>query len=201
MTNPQPTLTEFRANFGTVPHVLFPQAHTDGWLAVEAADELAARRALAVVIGGIYSSVYPPDSAMYPRADLPEWPHARGELGRLRVLSSADEEPRWEWLAGEPATGRWWVSWYEHTVPFEYHGPWWVTGQELGGGQRRTIVAAVLAADEDAARGVIVAAHDEPPTEVSWRFVEERPADWAPFSDRFPRGTWMQWPAGQAGGR
>jgi len=33
---------------------------------------------------------------------------------------------------------------------------------------------------------------------VSWycpedRFVTQKPADWSPFSDRFPRADWMQW--------
>jgi len=31
------------------------------------------------------------------------------------------------------------------------------------------------------------------PEDVEWRFVEERPDDWSPFSDRFPQADWMEW--------
>lgn len=96
-------LTEFRANFGTVPNPGFPQADPDGWLAVLAVDELAARRALAVALGGLYSSIYRPEQSDYPRGDHPTWPYWLGELGRMLVLSSGDDEPRWEWLSGGPS--------------------------------------------------------------------------------------------------
>jgi hypothetical protein len=90
---------------------------------------------------------------------------------------------------------RWWVSWYSAPGPFEYHGPWWITGQEIGGAARRTIVAAVLAPSADDAKAIIHAAHDEPrPTVIDWRFVTPQPADWSPFGERFPRADWMRWP-------
>ena len=86
----------------------------------------------------------------------------------------------------------WWVSWYSNGA-FEYHGPWWVSGQRLSD-NAHTICAAVRADTEDAARKVITDAHDDPTTTLEWRFVEERPDDWNPFSDRFPRADWVQWP-------
>lgn len=92
------------------------------------------------------------------------------------------------------ASTRWWVSWYS-SGPFEYHGPWWITGQEIGGAARRTICGAVLAPSADDAKAVIYAAHDEPrPTIVDWRFTDPRDADWVPFGERFPRADWMRWP-------
>lgn len=87
-------------------------------------------------------------------------------------------------------SSRWWVSWYG-SGPFEYHGPWWVTGSGAGG---TTFCAAVIAADEDAAREVIVSAHDDPPVSLAWRFVKPRAGGWSPFSDRFERAEWMRWP-------
>lgn len=90
------------------------------------------------------------------------------------------------------ATGtRWWVSWYSSGA-FEYHGPWWISGGEVGG--RDTICAAVIAPTEEAARDVIVSAHDDPSVVLEWRFVDERPDAWSPFGDRFPRAAWMRWP-------
>lgn len=90
-----------------------------------------------------------------------------------------------------------WVSWYQPVdlhKAFEYHGPWWISG-ETGDGEHYTIVAAVMANDEDDARRVIVSAFDAPPSDLVWRFQEERAVDWSPFaSDRFPKSDWMQWP-------
>lgn len=88
---------------------------------------------------------------------------------------------------------RWWVGWYGDG-PFEYHGPWWVTGAEAGG--RLTFCAAVHAPGEDAARAAIIDAHDAERPAVEFRFVEERGDGWEPFSERFPRAEWMQWPDG-----
>lgn len=102
----------------------------------------------------------------------------------------------------EPGTvqvpGLWRVSWYAAHTGFEYHGPWWITGRELSGGRRHTIVAAVVADSADAARKVITDVHDAPVPELEWRFVDERPAGWDPFTDRFPRADWMRWPYPEA---
>jgi hypothetical protein len=51
-----------------------------------------------------------------------------------------------------------------------------------------------LADSADEARGVIVEAHDSPLPSIDWRFADERGSDWSPFTDRFPRAAWMQWP-------
>ena len=89
-----------------------------------------------------------------------------------------------------------WVSWY-HTADlgeFELSSPWWVSG-ERGYDQARTIVAAVRADHPEGARDQILTAYDVRPDDVEWRFCDERPDGWAPFTDRFPRADWMQWPA------
>lgn len=88
---------------------------------------------------------------------------------------------------------RWWVSWYgDPDVLFTLHSPWWASGKRLSD-DAATIVAAVLAEDEDGARRGIVGAHDVA-VDLEWRFCDERPADWSPFCERFPRAGWMRWP-------
>jgi hypothetical protein len=73
------------------------------------------------------------------------------------------------------------------------------------GGEReeKTICAAVMARDEEHARAVIVAAHDEA-VDLEWRFCSEKPAGWAPWvnpygTSRFQRADWMVWPEQMAG--
>ncbi len=91
----------------------------------------------------------------------------------------------------------WWVSWYNDwdLKEFELHAPWWVSGEDMAGNE--TIVAAVRADDEDAARAQVLAAYDNPPTDVRWRFCEAIPEDRQPFSekwsDRWPKSKWMAW--------
>jgi hypothetical protein len=98
-----------------------------------------------------------------------------------------------------------WISWYgltnpEGAWPWEYHGPWWITGESPdcnGYCTIPTICAAVMADDESDAKDVILRCHDDPPKELPWRFVEEKPSDWDPkanTSGRFPPDDWMQWP-------
>ena len=93
----------------------------------------------------------------------------------------------------ELKVSRWWLSWCSNGA-FEYHGPWWITGYELGPPGRRTICAAVLAGTEDDARRAVTIAHDDPDVELLWRFVEPRVADGEPFCERFPQAAWMCWP-------
>lgn len=91
---------------------------------------------------------------------------------------------------------RWWVSfWSVDPSRWEYHGPWWMTGERSSGEDlvEHSICAAVVAVDEDAAKAVISAAHDTP-SEIEWRFLSSRPDDWEPFADRFRRKDWMRWP-------
>lgn len=100
---------------------------------------------------------------------------------------------------------RFWLSWTaKDEGPFTLWSPWWISGAALYTDgkdilERPTICAAVIAPDEDAAKGVIRAAHDKPPLDLEWRFCNERPQDWSPFCDRFPRGDWMKWPSPQPG--
>lgn len=92
---------------------------------------------------------------------------------------------------GESVTRPFWVRWYGDSA-FEYHGPWWISGESE---DHRIFVAAVMARDEEHAKDIIEDAHDDGCFPAEWSFVEERPPDWDPFaSDRFPRADWMQWP-------
>lgn len=97
----------------------------------------------------------------------------------------------------------WWVSWYhpKDLGDFELGSPWWVSGaqQKIDASTGAileswpTICAAVRAKTEEEAMGVIITAFDRRPKEMEWRFVEERPSGWSPFSERFPRADWMEW--------
>jgi len=103
--------------------------------------------------------------------------------------------------------GRFWVSWYASEVLFTWNGPWWVSGARplddnltLNDLPNRTtdkwqdmICAAVIADSEEHAKALIVAAHDKP-VELEWRFATARDRSWSPFSERFPKADWMQWP-------
>ncbi len=87
-----------------------------------------------------------------------------------------------------------WVSWYrsdKSMQEFEYHGPWWCTGYRDNDG---IYCAAVNAGTTDEAKKVISESFDNHPGNIKWRFIEKRDNDWSPFSDRFPRADWMQWP-------
>lgn len=97
-----------------------------------------------------------------------------------------------------------WVSWY-HTPDlggFELSAPWWVSGARIVADRlafdeqrEEPIVCAAVRADHpEGARDRILTAYDVRPDGLEWRFVEERPSDWSPFTDRFPKTDWMQWP-------
>jgi hypothetical protein len=78
---------------------------------------------------------------------------------------------------------------------FELNSPWWISGEN---DDAHIICAAVRARSEDHAKLLIIMSHDVEHVEwasqdINWRFVEERPDTWSPFSDRFPRAEWMKW--------
>ncbi|MEL7447291.1 MAG: hypothetical protein AAGK02_16040 [Pseudomonadota bacterium] len=82
---------------------------------------------------------------------------------------------------------------------FEYHGPWWVSGQTglEEDDAEHIIVAWVMATDEDAAYETLRLAVDEGsrPPSIKERFAEERPSpDRSNPSGRFELADWMQWP-------
>jgi len=92
-----------------------------------------------------------------------------------------------------------WISW-EHRSDygdFVLPSPWWVSGGGNDGleNQFDSICAAVRAEDEDDAKRIIIKSFDSvPPMDnFKWRFVDEKPENWSPFSDRFPRDQWMSW--------
>jgi hypothetical protein len=89
----------------------------------------------------------------------------------------------------------WWLSWYHDPEdgPFEYHGPWWVSGYDMEG--RTIVVAAVPAPNEDAAWDIVQLSYDTPPEDIDRRFcdpLEDEP--WGTPESRFPRQDWMRWP-------
>jgi hypothetical protein len=91
---------------------------------------------------------------------------------------------------------RWWVSWLSPTElygKFELHFPWWVSG-ETWDGSKQTICAAIHAYTQEEAQQIVKECYDDCPPPIEWRFVRERPEDWSPFNDRFPKADWMQWP-------
>lgn len=85
-----------------------------------------------------------------------------------------------------------WISWWANAGPFTLASPWWISGhREVDGAG--SICAAVRAPDEEGAKALVRAAHDNPTAQIEWRFVVERSDGWSPFSQRFPRAIWMEW--------
>lgn len=89
---------------------------------------------------------------------------------------------------------KFWVSWFnpEDLGVFELHSPWWTSGYR-GSDDAATICAAIRADHIEGAKDRVLRSYDVIPDDVEWRFVEERPDDWTPFSDRFQKADWMQW--------
>lgn len=86
-----------------------------------------------------------------------------------------------------------WLSWWhdhERQGAFELHWPWWVSGHTMDDDE--TICAAVRADSGLAAQSMVYHAYDNPQP-LKFRFCTEKPADWSPFSERFPRADWMKW--------
>ena len=79
-------LQEFRVTFGQryprEEHPLWPQAHRDGWLAIEAPTAIAARVVALAVLGVHWSDIYGPD------ADVDWSLFPRGELGRIKYADA-----------------------------------------------------------------------------------------------------------------
>lgn len=94
---------------------------------------------------------------------------------------------------------RYWVSWWqtEESGSFTLNYPWWVSVERIGDGAG-SICAAMMARDDDDVRRVVLASHDNPDAPIEWRFIEEKPADWSPFSGRFRQADWMIWEGGRA---
>ncbi len=89
-----------------------------------------------------------------------------------------------------------WLSWTSKTEAFVMYFPWWISGYECHEKEDRpTICAAVWARSQQAAKDIIKNSHFEQSDglNIEYRFCEERPLDWSPFCDRFPRGDWMIW--------
>lgn len=99
-----------------------------------------------------------------------------------------------------------WVSFWaaREFGAFEIHSPWWFSGYRFKPGTKlddiddedtteSSVCAAVRAESEEAAREFIYQSFDVRPECIEFRFVEERPADWSPYSDRFRQAAWMKW--------
>jgi hypothetical protein len=90
-----------------------------------------------------------------------------------------------------------WVSWWvEPGKDCTLQWPHWVTGIRgiFGDGPRQeSICAAIMARTEIEAELCVRGAY-EPGVELEFRFINERPSGWSPFSERFPRGPGMSWP-------
>lgn len=86
-----------------------------------------------------------------------------------------------------------WLSWYatKSMGEWELHSPWWISGSRMSD-DADCVCAAVRAESETKAKIKIILSYDQPPAQIEWRFCEERPDEWSPFSDRFPRAAWMQ---------
>jgi hypothetical protein len=92
-----------------------------------------------------------------------------------------------------------WVSWYgNHLGKFTVFTPWWISGWRVmsDGSDDPIFCAAIKASSEEQAKLKVAMAYDVSPGDnIEFRFVSERPEEWAPFSDRFPKADWMKWGA------
>ena len=89
-----------------------------------------------------------------------------------------------------------WVSWYcPHDLSgFELNSPWWISGyifDEDEGIDVDIICSAIKAENEHLAAMKIYESFDQRPDHINFRFIEERPDDWSPYCDRFPKANWM----------
>lgn len=85
-----------------------------------------------------------------------------------------------------------WVSWW-HTdaySAFEIHAPWWESGFR-GADSASSLCAAIRAPSEAEAQALVIQSYDTAPVDLEFRFVEERPDDWSPYTDRFRKADWM----------
>lgn len=92
------------------------------------------------------------------------------------------------------------VRWVSPGAPIvTLTSPWWPDGVEttetslgLRQGTAPVFVAAVRAVDKAHAERVVF--RGVTGADVVVEFVKEMPSDWSPFSERFPRADWMDWP-------
>ena len=89
---------------------------------------------------------------------------------------------------------RFWLSWYTRGE-LTYDGPWWISGYttDADGSDVAVVCAAVEAVSEVAAKRAMESASSG--GLIEWRFCTEKPEDWDPFCDRFPRTDAMVWGA------
>lgn len=76
---------------------------------------------------------------------------------------------------------------------FEYHGPWWLTGEVCARVPQHCICAAVQAESDEGAKAILAGCFDRGHGWAQVDFVIEKPEGWTPFSERFPQADWMQW--------
>lgn len=98
-----------------------------------------------------------------------------------------------------PDKRNFWLGW-EHVYgqpKFTLDSPWWKTGYRFLDDKTQIdqLCAAVQAKSAEDAKGIIIAAHHGPIVIDPWRFVNEMPIDWEPFSRRLIRADWMIWQA------
>lgn len=97
-----------------------------------------------------------------------------------------------------PALRPFWVSWYapHDGTGWTLRSPWWYSGYRSRADDDVDTICcgAVMAEDEPGAQAVIRAAHDRPVPNLEFQFTEERPAEWSPYTERFRKADWMQWP-------
>jgi len=142
-----------------------------------------------------------------PKPDGPVSVYA-GERLAATILKPDDAEPKvqfigvtsfsaimemWEQFATwKPAA--FWLSWWheEGMGGFELRWPWWFTGTRCAD-DAESVCAAIRAATPEDAKEAVMAAYDERPERIEWRFCQARPDDWSPCGDRFPKARWMEW--------
>lgn len=97
----------------------------------------------------------------------------------------------------QDADKRYWISWLGSEFPKAIipSWPWWIDGWTYGasGEQTPIIVGAVVGTSVEQVKQRVTDARIGGRVK-EWRFVEEKPADWTPFNQRYPQQPWMRWP-------
>lgn len=108
------------------------------------------------------------------------------------------EDPPPDPVPTQDGLQRYWIGWNHRPDygQFSLGGPWWEDGPwETPIGTGRFLVSVVRTTSEEETMGVVRKSYlHEYPVDVEFRFCDWRPDGWSPFTARFPRAGWMEWP-------
>lgn len=112
---------------------------------------------------------------------------------RIEAILAQSKLRREREIAQQAKGGKRWRASFELlSGDYELHCPNW----ESGYGRGPTVVFVAIAESEDELMEYIEEHCLEEGSSIEWRFADERPDDYSPYSDRFPKSDelWEVWP-------